>query len=184
MFLQAGCPSCRPTNSVKALNAVIHSITWQIMQMGHDNTTSACIYILVVAYLKYFNVLTQLVLFGLVSLSLHKWHSLDDYPVTVNIHRVCVTCDGRRDRQTHDNCIYRASIASPAKNRAAQPPGIHHSLSSTEGREWWQWPVILTIIWYSITHSLFHSRLKTFLFCKSFPPQPFLLPRDAMHPWY
>ena len=28
--------------------------------------------------------------------------------------------------------------------------------------------------WYSITHSLFHSRLKTFLFCKSFPPQPFL----------
>ena len=28
--------------------------------------------------------------------------------------------------------------------------------------------------WYSITHSLFHSRLNTFLFCKSFPPQPFL----------
>jgi len=26
---------------------------------------------------------------------------------------------------------------------------------------------------FSITHSLFHSRLKTFLFCKSFPPQPF-----------
>ena len=40
--------------------------------MGHDNTTSACIYILVVAYFKYFNVLTQLALFGLVSLSLHK----------------------------------------------------------------------------------------------------------------
>jgi len=35
--------------------------------------------------------------------------------------------------------------------------------------------VILTIIWYSITHSLFHPRLKTFLFCKSFPPQPFLI---------
>jgi len=34
--------------------------------------------------------------------------------------------------------------------------------------------VILTIIWYSITHSLFHSRLKTFLFCESFPLQPFL----------
>ena len=28
--------------------------------------------------------------------------------------------------------------------------------------------VVLTIIWYSITHSLFHSRLKTFLFRKSF----------------
>ena len=30
------------------------------------------------------------------------------------------------------------------------------------------------LIWYSITHSLFHSRLKTFLFCKSFALQPFL----------
>jgi len=30
------------------------------------------------------------------------------------------------------------------------------------------------LYWYSITHSLFHSRLKTFLFCKSFPLQPFL----------
>ena len=33
---------------------------------------------------------------------------------------------------------------------------------------------LLTIISFSITHSLSHSRLKTFLFCKSFPPQPFL----------
>jgi len=37
--------------------------------------------------------------------------------------------------------------------------------------------VILTIIWYSITHSLFHSRLKTYLFCKSFPPQPYFSSR-------
>ena len=29
--------------------------------------------------------------------------------------------------------------------------------------------VILTVIWYSITHSLFRSRLKTFLLYKSFP---------------
>jgi len=29
--------------------------------------------------------------------------------------------------------------------------------------------VILTVIWYSITHSLFISRLKTFLIYKSFP---------------
>ena len=28
--------------------------------------------------------------------------------------------------------------------------------------------------WYSITHSLFHSRLKSFLFCKSSLPHPFL----------
>ena len=42
--------------------------------------------------------------------------------------------------------------------------------------------VILTIIWYSFTHSLFHSRLKTFLFCKSLPPEPFLLLlRDSLH---
>jgi len=42
--------------------------------------------------------------------------------------------------------------------------------------------VILTIIWYSITQSLFHSRLKTFLFCKSFPPQPFLfLLQDSLY---
>jgi len=34
--------------------------------------------------------------------------------------------------------------------------------------------VILTVIWYSIAHSLFLSRLKTFLLCKSFPLQPFL----------
>jgi len=34
--------------------------------------------------------------------------------------------------------------------------------------------VILIIISFAITHSLFHSRLKTFLFCKSFPLQPFL----------
>ena len=42
--------------------------------------------------------------------------------------------------------------------------------------------VILTIIWYSITHSLFYSRLKTSLLCKSFPPQPFLfLLQDSVH---
>jgi len=34
--------------------------------------------------------------------------------------------------------------------------------------------VILIIIIPSPMHSLFHSRLKTFLFCKSFPLQPFL----------
>ena len=28
--------------------------------------------------------------------------------------------------------------------------------------------------WYSMTHSLFHSRLKSFLFCKSSLHQPFL----------
>ena len=36
--------------------------------------------------------------------------------------------------------------------------------------------------WYSITHSLFHSRLKSFHFCKSSLPQPFLfLLRDSLY---
>jgi len=36
--------------------------------------------------------------------------------------------------------------------------------------------------WYSITHSLFHSRLKSFLFCKSCLPQPFLfLLQDSLY---
>ena len=34
--------------------------------------------------------------------------------------------------------------------------------------------VMNTYYWYSITHSLFHSRLKSFLFCKSSLPHPFL----------
>ena len=43
--------------------------------------------------------------------------------------------------------------------------GLVHSRSCAEH---------LTVESYSITHSLFHSGLKIFLFCKSFPPQPFL----------
>jgi len=40
----------------------------------------------------------------------------------------------------------------------------------------------LLLFWYSITHSLFHSRLKTSLFYKSFPLQPFLfLLHDSLH---
>ena len=36
-----------------------------------------------------------------------------------------------------------------------------------------------------MTHSLFHSRLKTFLFCKSFPPQPFLFFfRTGLTTWF
>ena len=36
--------------------------------------------------------------------------------------------------------------------------------------------------WYSITHSLFHYRLKSFLFCESSLPQPFLcLLRDSLY---
>jgi len=33
-FLQAGCPSCRPTNSVKALNGKYH-IPWTCLPQAH-----------------------------------------------------------------------------------------------------------------------------------------------------
>jgi len=33
-FLQAGCPSCRPTNSVKALKAITHIITMWILYVS------------------------------------------------------------------------------------------------------------------------------------------------------
>jgi len=32
-FLQAGCPSCRPTNSIKALKAIITTTTTIILQL-------------------------------------------------------------------------------------------------------------------------------------------------------
>jgi len=42
---------------------------------------------------------------------------------------------------------------------------------------------LLTVIWYSITHSLFLSRLKTFLLYKSFPAVglPFFLLKYLLH---
>ena len=43
--------------------------------------------------------------------------------------------------------------------------------------------VILTVIWHSITHSLFLSRLKTSLLCKSFPLQPFLSSTEIFITW-
>jgi len=35
-FLQAGCPSCRPTNSVKALKAILHMAVklWAVLKFG------------------------------------------------------------------------------------------------------------------------------------------------------
>jgi len=31
---------------------------------------------------------------------------------------------------------------------------------------------VMSMVWYSIIRSVINSRLKTFLFCKSVPPQP------------
>jgi len=38
-FLQAGCPSCRPTNSIKALMAPVNNCTAKVLlqQLGHDS---------------------------------------------------------------------------------------------------------------------------------------------------
>jgi len=54
-------------------------------------------------------------------------------------------------------------------------PGLHPAFNCRILYGLYLPTVILTIIWYSITHSLFHSRHKTFLFCKSFPLQPSVL---------
>jgi len=40
-FLQAGCPSCRPTNSVKALKALSTEGTNQTAQENTDKQTAA-----------------------------------------------------------------------------------------------------------------------------------------------
>jgi len=32
-FLQAGCPSCRPTNSVKALKAILKGLQWRSLSI-------------------------------------------------------------------------------------------------------------------------------------------------------
>jgi len=40
-FLQAGCPSCHPTNSVKALKAIMNRRTYNKMPPGPSNTYSS-----------------------------------------------------------------------------------------------------------------------------------------------
>jgi len=43
-------------------------------------------------------------------------------------------------------------------------------------------PTVILLLWYSFPHSLFHSRLKSFLFCESSLRQPFLcLLQDSLY---
>ena len=45
-FLQAGCPSCRPTNSVKALKGKYH-IPWTCLTQGHLGVFQLCLWPLI-----------------------------------------------------------------------------------------------------------------------------------------
>jgi len=41
-FLQAGCPSCRPTNSVKALKAIGYTLQWYVIRTLLFCTVQLC----------------------------------------------------------------------------------------------------------------------------------------------
>ena len=45
-FLQAGCPSCRPTNSVKALKGKYH-IPWTCLPQAHLEVIQLCLWLLI-----------------------------------------------------------------------------------------------------------------------------------------
>ena len=45
------------------------------------------------------------------------------------------------------------------------------------------YPLSTYYYWYSITHSLFHSRLKSFLFCKILPTATFLFSHSGFTIW-
>jgi len=117
--------------------------------------------------------------------------------------RCCCRSTGQTDGRTDSRplhiprvtCIYRIKIPC-VKNEYntlinVRGQKLHYSRKKIVGNRafnrrilYGHYPptVILTIIWYSVTHSLFHSRLKTFLFCKSFPPQlSFFLLQDSLH---
>jgi len=40
-FLQAGCPSCRPTNSIKALKAMVEEDHFELIRETFERTTEA-----------------------------------------------------------------------------------------------------------------------------------------------
>ena len=46
VFLQAGCPSCRPTNSVKALKGKYH-ISWSCLPQAHLGVFQLCLWPLI-----------------------------------------------------------------------------------------------------------------------------------------
>jgi len=65
-------------------------------------------------------------------------------------------------------------ISADTERRAAQSATVNTCALSPYSHTYYYW--------YSITHSLFHSRLKSFLFRKSSLPQPFLfLLQDSLY---
>jgi len=62
-FLQAGCPSCHPTNSVKALKALLEDIQTQIITDHEDVAVKSvinCYYLYVYSYLYYIAIIITL----------------------------------------------------------------------------------------------------------------------------
>ena len=130
--------------------------------------------------------------------------AVDRYLLQAPARRCCCRSTGQTDGRTDSRplhiprvtCIYRIKIPC-VKNEYTlihvRGQKLHYSRKKIVGNRafnrrilYGHYPptVILTTstIWYSITHSLFHYRLKTFLFCKSFPPQPsFFLLQDSLH---
>ena len=75
-------------------------------------------------------------------------------------------CRQKTDRQTgrqHAHCIVHAVIVLEVLTAVVSQ---HFTVESYT-------VIICQQSYSSITHSLFHPRLTTFLFCKSFSPQPF-----------
>jgi len=104
-----------------------------------------------------------------------KWTELELWTRVV-VRRDCLHCKAvfTADELNWTDCNKSTQLHGASRR-------VHWSLI------WESYTVIICqqsylLIWYSITHSLFHSRLKTSLFCKSFPPQPFLfLFQDSPH---
>jgi len=80
------------------------------------------------------------------------------------------------DESWYTNELYQS--VSNSKRTRVFPVICHSDGSRAEHLTVESYTVVICqqsyLYWYSITHSPFHSRLKTFLFCKSFPLQPFL----------
>jgi len=89
-----------------------------------------------------------------------------------------------RDPPSKLKSLRKLDIQSPIRNTCIARLRIYVRHPILDGyrrnRQLWYTAIIISLqpyfyYWYSITHSLFHSRLKSFLFCKSSLPQPFLL---------
>ena len=86
-----------------------------------------------------------------------------------HVHRLLFQ-DGERRLQERVADLYLTCAATTAgwNTRLLQhPANSHHNIYAANHHTYYYY-------WFSINHSVFHSRLITFLLCTSFPQQPFL----------